>query len=306
MIICWWSGGVTSAVACKLAIELYGPEKCMVVMIDTKNEDMDTYRFKKDCSVWYGKEITSITGIYNPMDTDSVYVDVGMHKSIQDVWDTYKSLNVATGAICSTILKRTVREKWQKTVDFEYQVFGYEFDKKEFNRAKSMTLNHSDSKGIYPLLMFGYDKDDCIRVLNNAGIKIPVTYSMGFRNNNCFNTGCVQGGIGYWQKMKRDRPDVFDRMSEVEHRLTDMKGQPVTMLKDQSKYAKQSGNVLVFLKKHPEYPDLKSIDEMPECKVEPLQECNGFCGTNDLIERNETESQINFSDGDYTQTELNF
>ena len=74
-----------------------------------------------------------------------------------------------------------------------------------------------------------------------------------------------------------------------------MKGSPVTMLKDQSKAAKESGNVLVFLKKHPLYPNLKSIDEMPECKVEPLMECNGFCGINDLLPRTATESEINFS-----------
>ena len=103
-----------------------------------------------------------------------------------------------------------------------------------------------------------------------------------------------KGGIGYWQKMKKDFPDKFDKMAEMEHKLTDLKGKPVTMLKDQSKFAKESGNVLVFLKKHPNYPELKSIDEMPECKVEPLFECNGFCGINDLSERSSTEKEINF------------
>ena len=33
---------------------------------------------------------------------------------------------------------------------------------------------------------------------------------------------------------------------------------------------------------------------MRECKVEPLFECNGMCGINDLSERSETESQINY------------
>jgi hypothetical protein len=27
-IICWWSGGITSAVACKIAINLFGGKKC--------------------------------------------------------------------------------------------------------------------------------------------------------------------------------------------------------------------------------------------------------------------------------------
>jgi len=142
--------------------------------------------------------------------------------------------------------------------------------------------------------MLGYDKDDCLKIISDAGIEIPVMYKMGFRNNNCFGTGCVQGGIGYWQKMKTDFPEKFNNMAEMEHKLTSLKGKPVTMLKDQSKEAKQSGNVLVFLKKHDDYPELKCIDDMPKCEVKPLFECNGFCGTNDLNPRTETEGQINF------------
>lgn len=284
-VICWWSGGITSAVACKLAITLYGFENCRVVMIDTHNEHPDTYRFKEDCERWYGIPIETITAIGTDYD------------SIQDVWIKHKSLNVATGAICSTMLKRRVREKWQKDTEFSRQVFGFEFDKKEFNRALSLTKNHSDARSIYPLLMYGYDKDDCLKMVQEAGIEIPLMYQLGFRNNNCFRTGCVQGGVGYWQKMRRDFPDKFNDMADMEHKLTELKGKPVCMLKDQSKAAKESGNELVFLKKHPDYPNLKSIDEMPDCKVEPLFECNGFCGVNDMIPRSDTEKEINFEQG---------
>jgi hypothetical protein len=94
--------------------------------------------------------------------------------------------------------------------------------------------------------------------------------------------------------MMREYPEKFNAMAEMEHRLTALKGKPVTMLKDQSKAAKESGNVLVFLKKHPDYPQLKDITEMPECKVEPLMECNGFCGSNDLNRNFQTELQLNF------------
>ena len=64
MIICWWSGGVTSAVACRLAIDIYGKDNCRIIFIDTFNEDDDTYRFRDDCQEWYGIEIESITGIF--------------------------------------------------------------------------------------------------------------------------------------------------------------------------------------------------------------------------------------------------
>jgi len=62
-VIGWWSGGITSAVACKIAIDMYGVENCRIVMIDTENEHPDTYRFKKDCEDWYGLPIEIITGI---------------------------------------------------------------------------------------------------------------------------------------------------------------------------------------------------------------------------------------------------
>lgn len=295
-IICWWSGGATSAVSCKIAIDLFGKENCQVVMIDTKNEDDDTYRFKDECSKWYGLPICRIGAFINENNEDDYeFVNIGNdYKDIQDVWTKHKSLNVSSGAICSYKLKRLVREKWQKSKVYDHQVFGFEFDKKEFNRGKSLSMNHPKAKGIYPLLMFGYDKQKCIEIIQEAGIKTPKTYDYGFRNNNCFKTGCVQGGIGYWQKMKSDFPDKFEAMAKIEHDLTKLKGEPVTMLKDQSNLAKSNGNVLVFLKKNDDYPHLKCIDDMPKCNVEPLFDCNGFCGLNDLNPRTKTEGQINF------------
>lgn len=289
--ILWWSGGVTSAVACYLAIDLFNVKNCRVIMIDTFNEDVDTYRFKKDCEKWYGLKIETISAIGKQYD------------SIQDTWLTHLSLNVAAGAICSYKLKRVVREKWQKTNEYTHQVFGFEFEKREFNRAMSLSLNHPSAKPIFPLIMYGYDKTKCFEVLNNAGIEVPNAYKMGFGNNNCLATGCVQGGIGYWKKMQIEFPKKFKTMAKLEHKLTDFKGSPVTMLKDQSQAAKKVAKKkqknggftnLVFLVKHKNYPNLKSIDDMTARTVKPLIDCNGFCGVNDMNGKSETENELNF------------
>lgn len=37
----------------------------------------------------------------------------------------------------------------------------------------------------------------------------------GLKNNNCFSTGCVQGGIGYWQKMEKEFPEKFNVMADL-------------------------------------------------------------------------------------------
>jgi 3'-phosphoadenosine 5'-phosphosulfate sulfotransferase (PAPS reductase)/FAD synthetase len=278
-IIGWWSGGVTSAVTCKLCIDLYGLDNVRIIFIDTFNEDDDTYRFKKDCEKWYNKEIETISRIGK----DKKY------RKIQDVWYKYKSLNVAGGAVCSSELKRELRKEWQKENDFQYQAFGFDLD--EVRRVKSMVINYRDTaKPIFPLLMFGYTKKDCVQILMDEGLKLPKAYVLGFLNNNCLKTGCVQGGIGYWQKMKRDIPENFEAMSKVEHDLTEMKGKPVTMCKDQSK-----GGGLVFLKHNKDFPHIKDISMMKGREPKPLTDCNGLaCGVTDLDERSETENEINY------------
>lgn len=271
-VIAWWSGGVTSAVACKIAIELYGLDNVNIVYINTFNEDDDTYRFLVDCENWYGKKIERIHN--------------ANYKCIQDVWRKFKSLNVAHGAICSSELKRAVRLKYQAENPFSFQVFGFDVD--EPKRAKAMTLNYESANPIYPLLLYGYAKKKCIDILQLEGIEIPRAYHLGLNNNNCLKTGCVQGGIGYWQWMKENAFDVFVTMGQMEHELTELAGKPVTMLKDQSK-----GGGLVFLLPHPKYPEVKDISMMKGRPPKPLLECNGFCGINDLS-RNGTEEEINY------------
>lgn len=273
-VIAWWSGGITSAVTCKLCIDWFGVENVRVVMIDTGNEDEDTYRFKRDFETWGGAKVEMIKS--------------KEYDSIQDVWLTNLSLNISKGAVCSDRLKAKVRRDFQNKNSFSYQAFGFEIE--ETNRAKAMSLNHPDSKPIFPLIYSLLSKNNCIKMVEKAGITPPRTYQLGFNNNNCFKTGCVQGGIGYWQKMQREFPEKFDKMAALEHELTDLKGQPVTMLKDQSK-----NGGLVFLKPHPDYPLIKDISMMKGREPKPLMECNGFCGTNDLGKMNETMREINYS-----------
>lgn len=274
-VIAWWSGGITSAVACWLALMMFGKDRVRIVFIDTFNEDDDTYRFLEDCERWYGVKIERISRIGKD------------YQSIKEVWYRNLSLNVATGAVCSDRLKSAVRQMFQKENPFSFQVFGFDID--EPKRAKSMTANYGPANPVYPLLLFGYTKKRCIAIVEDAGIEIPRAYKLGL-NNNCLKTGCVQGGIGYWQLMKTLIPENFYEMAKVEHELTDLAGKPVTMLKDQSK-----GGGLVFLLPHPKYPEIKDISMMKGRPPKPLMECNGFCGVNDLS-KNETSDEINYAE----------
>lgn len=265
-VIAWWSGGVRSAVTCKLCVNLFGVDNVRIVFIDTKNEDDDTYRFKSECEKWYGKEIETISST--------------KYETIEDVWYEYLSLNVAKGAICSAELKKLVRQQFIKKNNFSYNAFGY--DNGEQNRAADMRKSNPHLRPIFPLLMFWMSKYDCVKYTQSANslflsITLPTPYRLGLENNNCFKTGCVQGGIGYWQWMKENQPEKFDRMAEREHEISELKGEPVTICKDQSK-----GGGLVFLKHNPKYPDMKDISMMKGRPPEMLIECNGFCSKTEL------------------------
>lgn len=276
-------GGVASAVTCYLCIQLFGKDRVRVIFQDTRNEHEDTYRFLKDCEKWYGIKIEIISSIE--------------FENIEEVWYKYKSLSVAGGAICSTELKRKVRLEWEKSNTWVHQAFG--FDLSEVHRAASMTKNNPHVNAIYPLLLFGYDKKDCVKVVNDAGIEIPLPYKNGYQNNNCFKTGCVQGGIGYWQKIQREEYSKFYAMAMREHDLTKLKGEPVTICKDQSKDAVKIGSYApVFLLPNPDYPQIKDISTFKGREPEPLIECNGFCGLDDLkvyFQKKEQQQVLQFN-----------
>ena len=54
-------------------------------------------------------------------------------------------------------------------------------------------------------------------MLMQAGIELPAMYKLGYKNNNCI--GCVKGGKGYWNKIRVDFPDYFERMAKFERKI---------------------------------------------------------------------------------------
>ncbi|MCK5614190.1 phosphoadenosine phosphosulfate reductase family protein [Candidatus Pacearchaeota archaeon] len=262
IVIAWWSGGITSAVACYWALKTF--KHVELVMLDTKgNEDDDTYRFLKDCETLYAQKIKIISN--------------KNYERIEDVWDEYLNFAVAGGAICSTVLKREVREDYQDLSKHWGQVFGFEHDKAQIKRHFRMRRNYPEINVISPLIDMKWNKEESKAFFRKKKIKIPRAYDWGFENNNCLKTGCSRGGIGYWMKRKRKFPDSFNHMADKEHKYTNIKGEPVTICKDQS--GKKKGYVPVFLKPHPDYPNVKDISMIKGIQPKPIMECFGFCST---------------------------
>ncbi len=65
-----------------------------------------------------------------------------------------------------------------------------------------------------PLIERGIGKAEAHEILRASGIKRPAMYDLGYHNNNC--VGCVKGGMGYWNKIRRDFPDVFEARAKLE------------------------------------------------------------------------------------------
>ncbi len=196
----WWSAGITSAVAAKLAITKYGIDNVDLYYIGISSAHEDNARFMADCEAWYGMKIKTVRS-----------------KKYADQFEVIEStgqVNSAYGAACTTHLKKQVRLDLQAELGSPVQIFGFEFSLKEINRAIRFQEQWPDAHPEFPLIDMGVTKPECADILLRAGIKLPKMYELGFANNNCI--GCTKGSKGYWNHIKKHFPDVFDKMALAE------------------------------------------------------------------------------------------
>tara|TARA_R110002073_G_scaffold149889_1_gene303882 strand:- start:1451 stop:2227 length:777 start_codon:yes stop_codon:yes gene_type:complete len=200
-IVSWFSAGVTSTVATKLALESY--KNVRVCYFDTGAAHPDNERFIRECEKWFGKKIE----VFKSKKFDSP-LDVARKK---------KWINGVGGARCTLELKKNLRFKIEKESAIDGQVFGFEYSKKEVNRAIRFMEQYPDAKPIFPLIERKLTKKACMAIMERAGIKKPTMYSLGYKNNNCI--GCFKGGMGYWNKIRVDFPQVFKDTANMEKEI---------------------------------------------------------------------------------------
>jgi hypothetical protein len=196
-IVCWFSCGAASAVATKLAIaENAGKLPLVIAYTEVIEEHPDNKRFLKECESWFGQEILIL----------------GNDKYNRSIYKVFEKQFIKTpkGSPCTRTLKKSVRQKFELVTD--RQVFGYTAE--EQTRLDRFIDANNDVDIWTPLIDKGLGKDDCLAMLKNAGIELPMMYKLGYSNNNCI--GCVKGGMGYWNKIKVDFPEHFDRMAKLE------------------------------------------------------------------------------------------
>ena len=199
-VVIWFSCGAASAVAAKLAISQYGKKNTVIARCVVREEHPDNDRFAKDCEEWFGIPITNL-------------INEKYDGSIYQVFDKRGYISGIHGAPCTLHLKKDVRTDFQKPTD--KHIFGY-CAEEQGRWDDFLDANNIDAES--PLIDRGLEHSDCLALIQDTGIRLPVMYELGYQHNNCI--GCVKAtGQGYWNKIREDFPEAFDRMVIESRRL---------------------------------------------------------------------------------------
>ncbi|WP_346961202.1 phosphoadenosine phosphosulfate reductase [Faecalicatena contorta] len=197
MKVCWFSCGISSFVACYLAKDID-----RIIYTHIENQHPDSLRFLHDCEQILGCEIEILQS--------------EKYKSVDDVIEKTKCINTAYGAPCTKWLKKQVRKDWERE-NWEHHTYVWGYDTDEKRRADRVMDTMTDFEHEFPLIEHGLSKKECHGIAEKLGLKRPKMYDLGYPNNNCI--GCVKGGMGYWNKIRIDFPEVFERRAKQEREI---------------------------------------------------------------------------------------
>ena len=197
MKVCWFSTGISSFVACYLAKDIDE-----IIYTHVSDQHPDSLRFLHDCEKILNRKITILQS--------------DRFSSVEDVMNFTHTMNTPYGSPCTTYLKKEVRKKWEAE-HFDHHTYVWGYDVNEKRRADNLIKTMSDYDHEFPLIEHGFTKEDCHALAKELGLKRPIMYDMGYPNNNCI--GCVKGGMGYWNKIRVDFPEVFERRAKQERKF---------------------------------------------------------------------------------------
>ena len=204
LIAVWFSCDAASAVAAKKTIEKYGKtHEIVIVNNPVVNEHPDNERFLKDCEVWLGQKIIKAINKNYPS------------CNIVDVFEERKYISGIKGAPCTVELKKEARYQFEKENEIDWHVLGFTADEKK----RSDRFKKFERSNLIPILIDeNITKEDCFRILNEAGIRLPEIYSLGYPNANCI--GCVKSSSPtYWNLVRKTFPEIYEERAEQSRRI---------------------------------------------------------------------------------------
>jgi len=200
-IVVQFSCGAASAVTAKIIVGKYGQTHDVhLINAFIEEEHEDNRRFKADCEKWIGRPIVELR-------------DEKYGASVREVFRRKRYLKGLRGAPCRKAIKGDVLDSYELPGDTKAP--GYVAG--EEDRLNDFLDANPSAKVLTPLIDAGITKSDCLALIERAGIELPITYRMGYHNANCI--GCVKGGAGYWNKIRRDFPADFEAMAKIEESI---------------------------------------------------------------------------------------
>lgn len=199
MKVSWFSCGCSSF----LATYLLRDSIDRIVYIHINDQHPDTLRFLDDAEAILGRKVEVIQS--------------EQFKSVEEVIRWKKVVRTPHFAPCTLYLKKRVRTDWEAANLDEPCTYVWGYDLNEQHRAKRMLEGMPEFDHEYPLIDRMLSKEDVHGMCAELGIKRPIMYDMGYPNNNCI--GCVRGGKGYWNAIRRDFPEVFESRAKLEREL---------------------------------------------------------------------------------------
>ena len=211
------------------------------IYIDIADQHPDSIRFIHDCEKSIGKKIQIIKS--------SEYM------CVEDCIKTAGFIgNYRSGiAVCTNYLKKRVRKQWEETHKDYDITYVWGFDMKEKRRAERTVESNPHASHEFPLIQKNLSKQDAHGLFERIfDFPRPKMYDLGYPNNNCI--GCVKGGMGYWNHIRKDFPDIFNSRAKLERTV----GQSI--LKD------GNGNPIYLDELEPDRGNM-NIEIFPDCSI---------------------------------------
>lgn len=215
-----YSGGIGSFGAAKILVDLYGSDNVDLLFADTKTEDEDLYRFLDETKELLGCELHRIVDGRN-------------------VWEVFQDKRyIGNSRIdpCSRILKREPLRKYiNENYDPEQDIVVLGIDWTEAHRLEKAKPKWEPWTVIAPLTeRVDVNKKTIFGWLEEAGIKKPRLYEMGFPHNNCGGF-CVKAGQAQFKMLAEHMPERFDYHAEQEQKMRELLDRDVSILRRQEK-----------------------------------------------------------------------
>lgn len=164
------------------------------------------------------KIIVGYDGLLHPVNNNKAAITIDNDLEVEGYSATGLSEYLVAWLDSSLDLKENLRrtmldlDEFKAVIENALVVIGMKREE-----ADRLVNTMTDYDHEFPLIENGFTKEDCHALAKELGLKRPVMYDLGYPNNNC--VGCVKGGMGYWNKIRVDFPEVFERRARQEREI---------------------------------------------------------------------------------------